>query len=328
MDLGAVVDRLKHASQRCRLPAGTSVFEPTFPFPDAQRWTSNRDRPGRGNVGLTSHLCQDRPLAVFRANSNRRSDALALDHRDPSTPCRIHLIGSGIQWLGPTWNSKIEHQGSKNALKLVHQQVEPEAEFFEWTFRIPEAKARVTRTILWLKGKRMALLAEQVNAPQGAENNLRLPIAPGLAAEVIAEGRLARLSTRSGALAQVIPLALPTEPEAASLGKLNIQDGCLILEQAPQGRRSWLPLLLRWGGKHPGRPVLWRRLTVSEHSRICPPEKAIAARVSWGRSDHYVFYQSLAKPTLRAFLGHQTQSRCLVGRFQPDGQIKPLINVL
>ena len=69
----------------------------------------------------------------------------------------------------------------------------------------------------------------------------------------------------------------------------------------------------------PGRPP---------RSKTCPPSVAFGARLAWGPGeDGLLIYRSLAKPALRAVLGHQTRARFLVGRFTPDGDVVPLLSL-
>jgi hypothetical protein len=94
-----------------------------------------------------------------------------------------------------------------------------------------------------------------------------------------------------------------------------------------EGRRGWFPLLASWDPLRNRRAIHWRALTVAEKSRICPPETAFAARVTWGRGETLLIYRSLAPPALRSFLGHQTRARFLVGLFTQEGNVVPIIKV-
>ena len=49
--------------------------------------------------------------------------------------------------------------------------------------------------------------------------------------------------------------------------------------------------------------------------------------MSWGRDETYVVYRSLGPPARRAFLGHQTAARFLIGEFDTDGDLKPILTV-
>ncbi|MFO0891423.1 MAG: hypothetical protein U0790_20045 [Isosphaeraceae bacterium] len=118
--------------------------------------------------------------------------------------------------------------------------------------------------------------------------------------------------------------AYDTEPRVLALGS----DGrSLRLTTAPRGRRCWIPLLVSWDGRRHRKRLSWRQLTVSEDGRVCPPDVASAVRVSWGRDDTYVIYRSLGPPAHRAFLGHQTDARFLIGRFNLEGDVEPLVSL-
>jgi hypothetical protein len=57
------------------------------------------------------------------------------------------------------------------------------------------------------------------------------------------------------------------------------------------------------------------------------PDEAFAVRVSWGRDDTLVIYRSLTPPARRAFLGHLTTARFLVGKFTSEGIVEPILSV-
>ena len=54
---------------------------------------------------------------------------------------------------------------------------------------------------------------------------------------------------------------------------------------------------------------------------------AFAARIRWGRDVTLVVYRSLARPALRSFLGHQTHARFLVGLFNREGVVEPIVKI-
>jgi hypothetical protein len=127
---------------------------------------------------------------------------------------------------------------------------------------------------------------------------------------------------------RVFPLGLPRRPFATERGTFSIdQEQGLVLRQSIEGRRGWLPLLVSWNPALNRCRADWRLLTVSERSRVCPPGTAFAARVAWGRDESLVIYRSLARPALRAFLGHQTRARFLVGLFSRKGTVEPILTI-
>ena len=56
--------------------------------------------------------------------------------------------------------------------------------------------------------------------------------------------RLTEPSKRGGAL--VLPIGLPCLAYPSDRGGFGVQDGELVLKQASEGRRCWLPLLVSW----------------------------------------------------------------------------------
>jgi hypothetical protein len=101
----------------------------------------------------------------------------------------------------------------------------------------------------------------------------------------------------------------------------------LRLCQPYAGRRCWLPVLASWDPLRNRQAIHWRVLTVGERSRVCPPDCAFAARVSWGRRESLLIYRSLAPPALRSVLGHQTRARLLVALFTSDGTVTPIVSL-
>jgi hypothetical protein len=83
-------------------------------------------------------------------------------------------------------------------------------------------------------------------------------------------------------------------------------------------------MVVSWGKP----PTAWRSLTVTERSKICGPDVAFAARLSWGvGAEGLLIYRSLNRPALRAVLGLQTRARFLIARFTPHGDVIPLLSL-
>jgi hypothetical protein len=271
------------------------------------------------------------PLAILRAEWLKSGDFLAVDHRLPGLSTRFELFGGGKPWLGPDWLLSIDGGSAASRPKLLAWSTSSKADLLEWTFRA--GAARITRTALLLRGRRLALLADQVDFPasDGGDDrpiSLKLAYDLGIGIEGDEETRTLMLRrTSDRASARAYPLGLPCLPYKTDKGSFHAGDGRLVLTQARMNRRIWLPILLSWDAARNRKPVQWRALTVSERSKVCPPGVAFAVRTRWGQDESVVIYRSLAKPGLRAFLGHQTRARFLVGTFSADGVLKPLVSL-
>lgn len=294
-------------------------------------WFGGQSR-GSGSVPFPppAWSAGDRVLAMLRPDWMPGGDFLAVDHRDPRSPCRIELFGGGRTWLGPEWDAESGSPGGPASRPRPSRWItSASADLIEWRHRL--GGARITRSALLLHGRRLAMLSIQVEGSDrtaGVEPISRLWIPPDVAARPIKEARLLALTGpgRRGT-AYALPIALPCRPYATDRGSFRAEDGAIVLRQAPAGRRCWLPLLLSWDADRHRKVLDWRVLTVSERSRIVPPDRAFAARVSWGRDETYVIYRSLGPPARRAFLGHQTAASFLVAGFDEDGDLKPLLTV-
>jgi hypothetical protein len=289
--------------------------------------------PGRRETApppLPAWSAPDRVLAMLRADWLTDGDFLAVDHRDAQSPCRFELRGRGRTWLGPEWGDDMTGpEGSGSRPRPVRWVTGSAADLLEWSHRVDGV--RVTRSALLMRGRRLALfsiLAEGREATWGADPTMRLAMPPLVAAGPIKESRALVLTEpgRRGA-AQALPVALPCLPYPTERGSFRAVDGALVLRQRPAGRRCWLPLLISWDPDRHRKPVNWRVLTVSERSRAVGPDRAFAARVSWGRHETYVVYRSLGPPARRAFLGHQTAARFLIAGFDEDGDLTPIFTV-
>jgi hypothetical protein len=267
-------------------------------------------------------------LAVLRGGWQKGDDLLVVDHRRREPQTRFELMGSGISWLGPDW--RLVRTAASSQPRPGSYLSNSTADLLEWSCRA--TGLRLTRTALLFRGRKLALLGDQVDAKdllgKSIETEFGLPA--GVRAEPISGCRGLLLRTASGrAAAQVLPVALPAAAYETDRGGFRVRDdpGRLALSCTARGRRCWLPILVSWDSSRHRKRLSWRVLTVAQDSRVCAPDAAFAVRVSWGRDDTLVIYRSLAPPAPRSFLGYQTRARFLVGRFTNEGNVEPLLSV-
>lgn len=279
---------------------------------------------GRSPTRLGSFVADRGPLAALRGDpSGPRDpggDVLAIDHLSRPGACSLELIGRGRPWLGPSWEPG-PPGATIGPARTTARSSGPKAEVVEWTFRVGDD--RVVRTVALLKGVGLALIADEFGG-RGEEARLRVDLASGVVAAAI-EGSRGLALEQPGSSARAWPIGLPWRDYPTDRGAFAVEGPALTLRHARSSRRCWLPVLLSWDPSRNRRPASWRVLTVSERSRVCPPDVAFAARVGWGTGrDGLVIYRSLARPATRAFLGHQTGARLLIGLFTPAGDVVPL----
>jgi hypothetical protein len=326
----ALVAALRGWAERLSDPGLATVLNWWFPTPAGRRVREYAPPP------LPAWACPDRPLAMLRANWTGEGDLLAIDHRGAGPECLVELVGLGSLWLGPTWASEAGSEiasGQGSRPRPLRWLSNSSADLVEWTFA--QSGRRVIRTALLLRGRRVALLADQVeglDASDAAGVSVRIALPEGVAAAWLGNGPGLVLSQRrSSRTARLIPLGLPPAAGLAGTerGTLACQEQALRVVQRAEGRRCWLPLLVSWDPLRNRQSVHWRAVTVAEKSRVCPPDTAFAARVTWGRppGETLLVYRSLARPALRSVLGYQTSARFLVAVFTPEGNVEPIVKV-
>jgi hypothetical protein len=261
---------------------------------------------------------------VLRAGWLNTGDLIAIDHRVPSDRSAFELFALGRPWLGPTWTSGTL-EGPVAPARMTRWVSNGAVDLTEWSMRA--GTTRVVRSAVLLKGRHIGLLAEQVEGASG-EAISRLAMPERVEASAIAENRGLKLTAMpTRASVRVYPLGLPCRSYPTERGAFQPEGRELVLRQQGLHRRQWLPLLLTWEPLRDRKKATWRSLTVAERGKVCGPDTAFAARFTWGRDETLVVYRSLAKPALRSFLGHQTRSRFLVGLFDREGRISPILNL-
>jgi hypothetical protein len=257
------------------------------------------------------------PLLALREARPGRDGFLAADDRGRGRAARVELFARGRAWLGPRWGPDGEPPTGPS--RLIARSSGPGAELAEWRLRL--GASRVTRTAVLLRGLGLALLAEELAGGDRPGWSIDLP--PGVEPRPPRRGPGMALRAPGGS-ARLLPIGLDEHDPAG----LAVEAGAIRLRREPGAARAWLPLLLSWDPTRDRRALAWRRLTVSERDRRCPPDRAFAARVVLGGGeDALVVYRSLAEPAPRAFLGHPTTARFLIGRFNARGDVVPLVTL-
>jgi len=302
-----------------------------FPGSDADRvlgwWIRGREvEPAP--PPLPAWSSPDRAMGVLRADWTPRGEFVAFDHRSADGSTRFEVFGAGRSWLGDSWTGPGD-VARASVGKPSTWTTGAKADVAEWTFRA--GSLRVDRTVLMLRGLKLAILAdlvEGIKSPTLLEIRWGMP--PALLVEPVAESRAFLVRPEAvGSSAQAIPLGLPALSYPTDRGQFVFEPGSrgFVLSQAVNGSAAWLPLLISWDHARHRKRLHWRVLTVSENYRACPPGTAWAARVSWGRSETYVIYRSLGPTARRSFLGYSTSdaTRLLVGRFTTEGAVEPIV---
>ncbi len=290
-------------------------------------WAGGKGRnEGAVPPPLPTWSADRRALAILRPNWLPDGDLLAVDHREAARGCRLELVGGGRTWLAGEWKARSIGGAGPSAstrprlLRRIHTAA---ADLVEWSHR--EGPARVSRSVLLLRGRAMAVIAVMV---EGGGASMTLETPADLATALIRGTRALGLASRPRrGSAQVIPMALPCRDYETERGTVRGRENLIEMTATAGSRRNWLPLLISWDAERNRKPPDWRILTVSEQSKRVGVDRAFAVRVSWGRTETFVIYRSLGPPARRAFLGHQTTASFLFAAFNEDGDLTPILSV-
>ena len=109
-------------------------------------------------------------------------------------------------------------------------------------------------------------------------------------------------------------------------GAFTESDGQLELQQMSLGG-CYAPLVIDWAPQRRKSYVDWRTLTVTEMGSVVKGDQASAHRVRIG-SHQLLIYRSLKQSEdLRACLGLHTDQETVIGTFDTDGEVSPLLIV-
>ncbi|MDZ7620565.1 MAG: hypothetical protein U1E05_26475, partial [Patescibacteria group bacterium] len=186
---------------------------------------------------------------------------------------------------------------------------------------------RVQRQVALAHEDRFLFLADAILGEQPGRLEYRacLPLAGGVTFQPALEGREGSLEgTKRRAV--VFPLALPEWRSLCAAGELQATSAGLQLTHAAKAARLYAPLFFDLNRHRFARPYTWRRLTVGESLESQPDDVAVGYRVAIGRKQ-WLIYRSLAGVGNRTLLGHNLSTEALIGRFDAQGEVEPLIEV-
>ncbi|MAC56252.1 MAG: hypothetical protein CME31_27265, partial [Gimesia sp.] len=132
-----------------------------------------------------------------------------------------------------------------------------------------------------------------------------------------------------GLSARIFPIGLPQERDFFQPGSLtfNEQHQLILQQQASEATALYVPLIIDWEPDLKRKAADWSRLTVSESGKISSRDEAAGHRLRIG-SHQLLVYRSLKKAEhARAVLGHHTSYESVIGRFDTNGDLSPLLFV-
>lgn len=189
---------------------------------------------------------------------------------------------------------------------------------------------RLERQLLLPRNQHFVFLSDIVTGAEASNIEYRsiLPVSSELTGMVDSETHELTLKTK-GLTARIFPIGLPQERDFFQPGSLtfNEQHQLILQQQVSEASALYVPLIIDWEPDLKRKAADWSRLTVSESGKISPRDEASGHRLRIG-SHQLLVYRSLKKAEhARAVLGHHTSYESVIGRFDTNGELNPLLFV-
>lgn len=269
-------------------------------------------------------------LAVLRANWLTSGDWLAVDPGESGSGFGLELGVRGRAWLGPSWS--LETDQSLTRARLTHWSSNWRADVAEWTFLL--GAVRIARTAVLARDQGLAVLGEEVDSREPWTTRTGFTLAPDLTVHLEAGSPSVKLTAarRGTVWLHALTIMASGSRDLSSPSPTWQLDGNQLWLSAPPrsstSRRSWSAVLVSWDASRVRKPLQCRPLTVSRLARIMDSDMAFAVRLAWGRDDQWLLYRSLGQDRgLRAVLGHQTNARFLLAKFNLEGRVTPVASI-
>jgi hypothetical protein len=268
-------------------------------------------------------------LAVLRSDWSHQADSVAITHHGPLPAIDVTFAGQPL--LHGTWDLQLEVGGATVELAeewaCVCWESDPDSDYVELQMCGP-GKLRVERLLLLSRRDRCLLVADCISgAPQGGiRYRAGLPLVDGVQVVPDTSTRELRLQTPK-LKARLFPLGLPMERVQSTAASCRVDAGQVVFTQDTAARGLVMPVFFDWHPQRRTRPAVWRTLTISENMQRAAADAAAGYRMQLG-ADQWLFYRSLRRSEhARAVLGHHTFHETVIGRFDADGTVDPLLMI-
>ena len=266
-------------------------------------------------------------LVCLRSDWTRTAGRIVVMHHE--TVPQLALSSQEVEWLSGLWH--LELDGVTNTDQPTGDWTcscwftDDEVSFVELQWKVSR-EIHIERQILLARDEQFAVFADCVRGMDETPRTLRscLPLGEGVQCKAEKNTRTWRLEANERTL-RVFPLPLPDDFLIGTPGRLQGDEQTLTFE-TPVSGGAYLPMVLDWHPNRQNRRVDWRQLTVTEDGRRVGPDVAGGYRLRVG-SYQLLLYRSLTEKRLRTVLGHHTGHETVIGRFDSEGDVQPLLLV-
>ncbi|MCE9548216.1 MAG: hypothetical protein K8T25_22315 [Planctomycetia bacterium] len=291
------------------------------------------DRPRRRGkpLPLAGNSSETIGTAIVRSDWSRGAAVLGLIFKSPT--CGIDFLLNKVPMLRGTWEFELRRGNHVVAPRPDARWEETcwetsgKAQYLEWQLEL-EHGLRIERSALLAPKDEFLLLADTVVGPEGMPIDYfgRLPLARGAEVKPADETREVKIAC-DGVSVRVLPLELPEWRSDPRGGRLESVGQRLEHRISGPGGSLNAPLLIDLSPRRRKQPLTWRQLTVAESRLVMPRDVAVGYRVEIG-DWQWLIYRSVSRLGNRTVLGQNLSSELVIGRFNRDGSLDTLMEIL
>lgn len=270
-------------------------------------------------------------LALMRNYWSDAANLLAVSWNGELPELSLSAMGKSL--LGGSWDFSLTVDGKEitgdGEWSSVCWNSDEDADYLELQMDL-ESGYTLERQILLPRNQHFVFLSDIVTGTETTNLEYRsvIPVTLGIAGALDDETHEMVLKTK-GLSARVFPIGLPQERDFFQPGSLTLNDQSQLVlhQQVSEANGLYAPLIIDWEPGLKRKPADWASLTVSEGGNISARDEASGHRLRIGKHQLLV-YRSLKKGAqARAVLGHHTNYESVIGRFDTDGDLMPLLYV-
>ncbi|MBD3673052.1 MAG: hypothetical protein HUJ26_05955 [Planctomycetaceae bacterium] len=267
--------------------------------------------------------------AVLRTDWSPEAASCCVLHHDNDVELTLRTPDGEL--LSGLWNLEVEMNGevvsADEDWEATCWHSDSDGDYLELEQKLTDDIV-IDRQLFLSRRDHFLYLAEIVHAPDDAQLTIRstLPFENRLKLKQDQYTREWKIGPKKKPAARFFPVGLDQEIVHKTDGGIQQTEDGLSVERIGTGS-TYLPMVLDWHRHHAAAPAEWRTLTVTQARQKTPSFEAGAYRLRLA-DQHLFMYRSLVKPsTPRAILGEHTLNESLIGNFDADGDVLPLLVV-
>lgn len=293
---------------------------------------SGKSKKKVAKAAIPSWQSDDTDAACLR--TSWAPDASLATVRFDGEPVQLELVVDGVPVFSGAWNLELAEGGQilelEDEWECICWSSDSDGDFLELQLEF-EGGPMINRYIFLSRTQQFAIISDIVSGSNAERIDLGslLPLADGVTLKTDGTCR-EQILTAGENQVRVFPLALPQDPGVGTAGSVGLahQDDtpCLAISQASESGTMFSPIVLDWSPERRSLPAEWRQLTVTRASEI-DSTGAASMRIQVGKL-HLVLYRSLCESDrYRTFLGYQSESETVIGKFTKSGVIQEILIV-